>query len=261
MDWTTIISIVGIIGTWITIALVYYTLREMRNQRIASQKPDLIIPRSPNVSVYSYRKEGESNLLVPKWWSAAEPVKFGKYGWLESIPVKLYNVGFGAAKNIKLNWVVEYDKTLQQIKDYCYQHSIPIVLQLQGDSSITIHEQGTITAGFQLSSQINEYEFLMPVSITKEGLTSFAPQSLKDMLSIILYLRNHWMIQDEDNPELMVDFPPIKLELDYDDVEEFHYSKRFDITVSYGDSTPEEGKPVPGLEIFSVLFFEFRLRK
>ena len=67
MDWATLISIVGIIGTWITIVLVYNTLREMRNQRKASQKPELIIP---NVSIFGYADDNE--IFIASNWSNKE---------------------------------------------------------------------------------------------------------------------------------------------------------------------------------------------
>ena len=266
MDWTMVVSIVGILGTWVTIVLVFFTLREMRNQRIAAQKPDLIIAKPLTISAFSYRKEGQTSLLIPKWWKTPELRPAGKHSWLDSYPVNLYNVGFGAAKNIKLKWQIEYDKTLQQIKDYCYQNSIPIVLRLQEDtvSIIEKDEGNNIVDGsyFLRSPEINETDFLMPASVTKEGLTSFTPQSMKQIISIIFYLRdyhNKKYIDWETPPDLSLDFPTVELELYYDDVEDSHYSKKFDVVQSYNFSHSMEEKLSEGLEFSSYLRFEFKM--
>ncbi len=281
MDWTTLISIAGIIGTWVTIVLVYNTLREMRNQRIASQKPDLIITESSkNIGLYAYREEGKSRLLIPRLWNITEPIypvdltKVDPHGWLESYPVKLYNVGFGVAKNIKLKWTVEYDNTIQKMKDYCYQHSMPIVLQIEkfeteenGEvletDGLCIYDHGEVLLmNFSLSPETFTYDFLMPVSITKEGLTSFAPDIIKEIASILIYLEGDRLERYQDEKqELVIDIPPIKLELDYDDVEDSHYSKRFDITVPHGCMIPEEKTTKAGLKWVTSLSFEFKMRK
>jgi len=61
-----IVSIISQISTWLTILLVYFTLREMRNQRKASQKPDLIIPQ---FTIYGYadRESSDSSLMITNW--------------------------------------------------------------------------------------------------------------------------------------------------------------------------------------------------
>jgi len=127
MDINFLILIISQIATWITILLVYFTLREMRNQRKASQKPDLVFPKI-KVYGYVYGLKDRKDLLIPRHWSNDEDFQIDQ-SWGEQASIKLYNVGFGVAKNIELKWTVEPDKTMQQIKDYCYQNSIPIIIK------------------------------------------------------------------------------------------------------------------------------------
>lgn len=221
MDWATLIqiatvvvAIAGIILTWRNVRLVDNTLQEMKNQRKASQRPDLLIPKLP---VYGYAY-GEEDM------------------WEGEAPVKFYNVGFGVAKNIELTWDVDYSKTIQQIKDYCYQNSIPIVIQVSEDRRrLTIVERGVTTADkLPLFPMPGNFDFLMPVSITNQGLSSYIPLAVRELISTIVYLKIYARRQDP-NSKLEFDIPGMILELNYDDLEDSNYLKLFEVicTIRY----------------------------
>ena len=137
MDWTVIVSVVGQLATWLTIVLVYLTLQEMRNQRKASQKPDLIIPKFSFVGyVFGFSDETMTSLTIPRSWvdSHDEFWQPTHQKILDDRPfinagITLYNVGFGVAKNIQLKWIGEYDDALNGIRKYCFEHAIPLFLQ------------------------------------------------------------------------------------------------------------------------------------
>src|SRR5574339_950200 len=125
MDWTTSIQIAGIIGTAIGIVLVYFTLLEMRNQRKAAQKPELIVPI---VSIYGYTDDNE--LFIASEWSNKE-IK-NKTIVIEEHPhISIYNIGAGAAKAISIKWDFDLSGTVKSIQDYCYRNSIPVVVKTQ----------------------------------------------------------------------------------------------------------------------------------
>jgi hypothetical protein len=233
MDISNIISVIGIIGTWVTIVLVYNTLREMRNQRKASQKPDLLIPKL-SVFGYAFGNKDKTNFLTPRLWSSKSEISdFIGDAWEESAPAILYNVGFGVAKNIELVWRVDYDKTIQQIQDYCYQHQIPLVLQVnESDRRLTIIERGVKTGmDIPLFPMKQNFDFLMPVSITKEGISSEIPNALRQLISATIYLK---ILASRQNRDSKLEFatPTMKVEVHYDDLEDSHYSKTFDVNFS-----------------------------
>ena len=253
MDWATIISIVGIVGTWITIVLVYFTLREMRNQRIASQKPDLILPKSI-VHGYVYAREGKT-VLVPRYWSNDKAVKDEMLNWERSGLLRLYNVGFGVAKNIELKWIGYYDEALQEIRDYCYQNSVPIILKSEGDGVFV--ESDVFTS---LSPQTFNHDFLMPSSITSEGLTSSVPDAFVELVSIMIYLKYHYGRRHlNEMSEVEVSTLPMKLEINYDDLENSHYSKKFEVRFSVsGLHIYADEKSLKGLKPLFHGTFEFK---
>jgi hypothetical protein len=233
MDWSIIIIVVGQIATWITILLVYFTLREMRNQRIASQKPDLMIPKT---EVYGYSaysndpKDDWAPLLIPRFWSK-EYLKVMPQAYPHTgRDVTAYNVGFGVAKNITFKWTIECNKIVQQIREYCYQHSIPIVVKTDKDT-LRVAENNGETEDYPLSPE-HRYEFLMPASITSEGLLFEVPVVYAELVAILIYLKIHHSRKDTVMKELEVEMPSATLELQYDDLQNLHYSKTFDVPIS-----------------------------
>jgi hypothetical protein len=111
-----IVSIIGQIGTWITIILVFLTLREMGKQRRESYKPVIVIPR------FGLQAEGkaESEVIIfddlhrggifdetQQAYKGEEFAKGGNFGKWDH--VVLYNLGAGAAKEISVEWKLEFD--------------------------------------------------------------------------------------------------------------------------------------------------------
>src|SRR6266496_1779772 len=230
MDWTIIISLFGIWGTLASVLLVYRTLQKMKAQRIASQKPDLIFPQS---DVYGYAHNfGENRLLIGRLWCNNEEPNFNGEVWLECPEIKIYNVGFGVAKNIQLKWIFDCDKTIQQIKDYCYQKSVSLVLQMD-ENGLAIRESGIVT-GYALSDHLEatKFDFLMPVSITKEGLTTSVPPLVKELISIMNYLMADQARQKIKSDLVAIDAPIMTLAVNYDDLEGNSYFKTLEIIFS-----------------------------
>ncbi len=242
MDWATIISIVGQFLTLVTVILVFLTLREMQNQRKVSQKPDLVLPES-KVYGYVYRTpldEDPISLFMVTHWSdkELEEVPYN-YVWSPVDAVKLYNVGFGVAKNIELIWTVNYDKTIQQIQDYCYENSLPIILKREEDALVINGVKIPTPSLFYYPLpplQKRKHDFLLPASITSVGFVSHLPSAIIELISILLYLKGHpareadGMIETIFATRPEFDFPSMMLEVHYDDLENYHYSKKFDVS-------------------------------
>jgi hypothetical protein len=133
-----IIGILGQVATWVTVILVFFTLREMEKQRKASQKPELIIP---NVSVFGYTDN--KDIFIASNWSNKEIKSDGFV--IEKYPqFILYNIGAGAAKEINIKWDFDLTNTVKSIQDYCYRNSIPVVVSIQKDMlQIQIKERGS----------------------------------------------------------------------------------------------------------------------
>jgi|SRR5688572_28947149 len=197
--------------------------------------------------------------------------------WSESTRIKLYNVGFGVAKNIELKWTFNCDKTIQQIKDYCYKYSVPIILEIKDDRLYITGKNLPVTQSrfdfwhpISLSTWHSEHDFLMPASITSEGLESGTPRGIIVLLAISAYLKTHFYQRHLPSGEtaseqfsdffpserLEIDLPSMELELRYDDLENSHYTKKFEVLFKElfrVDLTPQAGL----IKVFSGSF-EFK---
>src|SRR6266496_384489 len=126
MDWNIVTSIIAQVLTLVTILLVYQTLSEMKTQRKASQKPELIIP---DVTISGL--DGSNGLFIATSWAN---LKEDGDSSNEVFPfVTIYNIGAGAAKEISLNWKFDVSSAVKSIQDYCYHHSIPLVVSIKDE--------------------------------------------------------------------------------------------------------------------------------
>ena len=101
--------------TFLTLLVIYFTLFELKNQRESIYKPDLIL--SSSKSFYMYREKNNRKYFPSIWVNQRIDVNDKKLRnnlindpKRNMISIPLYNIGMGAAKNVKINW--EYDKSL-----------------------------------------------------------------------------------------------------------------------------------------------------
>lgn len=267
MDWNILISILTQLGTLVTIILVYLTLREMRNQRIASQRPDLII-LDASVTGCADNSPFDERLSLPGFWSVNKKIEdMNEFTdkWIIG-GIKLYNVGFGVAKNIKVRWTMEYDETIQQMREYCYENSLPLVIQID-DKGIELFEFGHLRYSIGLSSiETDSHDFLMPISVTPEGLETHVPSTLVHLSALNVYLQMQYLRDGRKESSGII--PSrfhgyfLKMELQYDDVENSHYFEEFDVRFTVGIATIDsEEEDTFGKQLLSGQFYFKSMRK
>jgi hypothetical protein len=217
----TLDQIIGILGQsaiWITVILVFLTLREMEKQRKASQKPELIIP---NMFIIGYPDEN-CNLYIASYWSNKE-VKKERTEIYEHPNVTIYNIGAGAAKEINFSWNFDVQNTVKSIQDYCYSNSIPVVIRIQ-NNYLEIGIEGGFDA-INLDSSF-KYSYLMPTSVTSQGLNSEIPIYFLELISFLIFIS----MQKHGFEFGDFEFPSLFCELSYTDIGGVRYIKKFDVT-------------------------------
>ena len=250
MAFDQVLSVIGQIATWVTVVLVFLTLREMERQRKASQKPDLILPKAP---IYGYASTDKSKLLVPTEWSNKK-LKEGETLIRDFPYITLYNIGLGAAKNIKLKWNFDLESILQTIKDYCYENAIPIFVDKQ-KGFLRMDLKGLVSMHNIDVSRWQEHDYAIPAATTPHGLRSYLPPAFMGLLSVLVYM----MIHQADNrkassePKSPLEFPSANLELVYEDIGNTRYIKKFEMKFSiFVLSVPHER--LGGEEVIQGMF-------
>ncbi len=233
-----IISIIGQIGVWITIFLVFLTLKEMEKQRRASYKPVIVIPR------FGLQAEGkeEGDIIVfddlcrggvfdeeqKSYISSelAEKYKFGKFDH-----VVLYNLGTGAAKDIAIEWRLEFEipEIVASIKEFCYKNSIPLIVELD-KGNLNLHKKFRPEDSYIVSCSIEpgkeDIDYLLPQSVESSGLRLTFPIIYQQLISLLA------MTYQNKNPEWLVPNLPIILEIHYQDIGEKHYKSQHRLRIA-----------------------------
>jgi len=102
-----IFSIISSIGTAIATLLILFTFFEMINQRRTTYRPEIIIKNCT-------KDESDKR---PETWSFGKPneklIEFSGITW-----VKLYNIGLGTVKNVKILWEYNVNGLISYIKHH-----------------------------------------------------------------------------------------------------------------------------------------------
>jgi hypothetical protein len=224
-----LISAVGQIATWVTVILVFFTLIEMEKQRKASQKPELIIP---NISLFGYSESRDDIFIVSSW--SDKKLKDDEV-ILEKRPyITIYNIGAGAAKEISIKWRFDIEETMKLVQDYCYRNSIPIIVSKQSDF-LHIETKGRGTHINIKASLEDEHAYLMPASVTSQGLTSALPWAFLELTSILIFINIDQTQRNSGNKvvfpveESSFEIPSMQCELSYVDIGGGRYTKKLEV--------------------------------
>jgi hypothetical protein len=252
MSLEQVIGVLGQIATWVTVFFVFLTLREMEKQRKATQKPELIIPK---VFVHGYFSNW-SELAIPEEWRNKK-MKADEISMYTLADITIYNIGFGAAKNLKLKWDFDTEKIMNDVKDYCYQNSIPIVVSIEKDFlKREINKKGAMTRIEAYSVQ--EHEYIMPASVTSSGLQSHLPLTYLNLLSVLIYMMNHGANKKSSQSvqPTPIEIPPLRLAINYEDIGGNKYNKEYDVkfTICLMRITQEKTDVSDGEELVQGMF-------
>jgi hypothetical protein len=254
-----IIGIIGQVATWVTVLLVFLTLREMEKQRKASQKPEIIVP---NVSIFGYGDDHDGILVAARW--SNEKIK-DEYVIGKLPKVIFYNIGSGAAKSIKIKWDFDLQSTVKIIQGYCQKNSLPIIVMNENGKFLLVDSS---VMNIEAMSNI-ERPYLMPASVITSGLEIELPLTFLSLSSILIFLNSHQITQrleksltTETVEYQFFDMPELTLELEYYDIGGYEYKKEFDIKIDVFSFRDPQNKAK--ISIAEPLFhghFEIKERK
>lgn len=107
MFWDQVISLIASIGTCLAVVLVYFTLREMKEQRQTSIIPEIVFCKK---KLYLYTDTSETY-----FWSDCV-IKSKSETIDKLLKIETINIGAGAAKNIKITWVYNVEELIEMLE-------------------------------------------------------------------------------------------------------------------------------------------------
>jgi hypothetical protein len=143
--------------------------------------------------------------------------------------IRISNVGSGAAKDIRLNWVYDEAKLIQTIAEL----SGPVVAYLTDRRNVLrVDKNGGVCREFNLAKELSvTCDYLLPAASDPAGLLVSLPESFTTLVSLRSYLRLArdkgasiaCLVYDGDEDE----FGKITLTLRYRDIAGFEYARAF----------------------------------
>lgn len=218
------ISIIAQGFTLLTVALVFFQLREAGTQRRTTYQPALSIPRT---SVYVYPDTRMGDGQFPLSWSNVLLAPEDRHISLGPAPLHfiLHNLGFGAARNIELHWSFEIEDSLVLVQETSARLGVPVRLERFKEHAIVeIGESGGLMIRPESTSGL---DYVVPASVGPAGQPIELPFEYQALASLLIYVR-----QKEVNKKGMSrfdtdlnDYPRLKLDIHYRDIGNKPYTK------------------------------------
>lgn len=212
-DW---ISLGSSIGALSAALVALFTLLELSRQRKSAYKPDLCV-----LKMYFDVKPGFigqiSNVPFTVDWVPQELTQ-PKTTYFTSI--RIVNVGFGAAKNIKAKWEFDFNSIIEEVNQMA-QKTFQDFYLCQNEHQLSIASKGTNHYSVNNKMDLFQIEYLLPSASQPNGHDIYLPPAYVLLVSAYLFL---CVKEKRQFSEIRV--PIIKLALSYADIgKERHNSK------------------------------------
>lgn len=205
-------------------------LEEMNKQRLDSLKPEIYVK---NLKInHSYHKRSRMGVFhqEDEFQADQEIINLRVY-------LNLNNIGNGPAKRIKAIWKFDLGDSIKDIKEK--QEENQFLIDYVPDNKIIINEGGAL----YLENDLNQD---YPVFTVNEEYKMQIPDSYTWILSVLIYLTSLDLNKNT--------LPPIECIIEYKDISENEYSRKFKIMpkIYGGTFSSQDGKV--GSYKFEVFF-------
>ena len=232
MSTDQIILIASSIATWVTAVIILFTLREMARQRRDAIKPEIVPVRQ---SVFA-QKDPHATFNAPIFWLTGmreEDEKTENYG---RYSVKLFNLGNGAAKNIKASWSFPLEEFVEHINSISSEEKYRVAIGTKELLGMTVFQNDSAVQSINLElEQKRDYDYLLPAPIESTGLLVQFPFSYKTLFSLyseLIYDEPRGTGAEKTKEDYSI--PPLQLKISYEDIngKKYHAVFKFIITIT-----------------------------
>lgn len=229
-----LISVISAFGTIAAAIIYYFTLKEIKKQRLDKYAPSLFIDRATFFVQGVIRNEIE----MPYKWKNG-PVEFNKiytefepYGITNRFYLNLYNIGLGIAKNIEVRFSYDDEEFIVRINELAKKipedRRIKIELtadriSLSAENKNLPFSNNNFPRSAYMASDINN---IVPISISNNYTQIDLPLSFMELFNI--YMNYIGYLLGKEAPEIN---PPIlTIEISYQNIANDSLLQRFTIS-------------------------------
>lgn len=218
-----IITIVTSIFAVVTIIIIYKTLSEIKKQRENTHRPDLYIK---GINLYIHFKIPFTPFIV----SDKKTIDIEQYdiNYFPIVKLKLYNIDFGTAKELKIKWIYDLKKIVANVNNL-FENYEPVILT--NEKIKLIFKTKQFEYEFEIKERVNSFNFVLPYNLNNEIFYINFPPILLYIVGVYCSL----ICLKIDKNEVFEDFfkfENIKLFMQYKDIESKIYKKNIFITVN-----------------------------
>jgi hypothetical protein len=212
MTYDHLIALVTSIAACLSALATFLTVRQVKMQREASYRPELMFSRTRFDAV----SEGGS---LPERWVRPKSEPQPKYP-PRDLTIPLHNIGLGAAKEVVIEWSFPVEHAIEKINRAAQQTLTPIYFSTDGEE-VTIKSE---TFGNGTSMWINQrkgrVDFVLPTSVNGDSARVPLPQTYILLASATLFFH-----AKSDDPSFEV--PALLAHLSYLDIGDQSHTASF----------------------------------
>ncbi len=250
----TVGTCVAAIAACIVAFLTFGTLRELRAQRTAAYKPELtpvqqqIFARFPQAATASIGID----------WAEVDSGTLSDVGLGHRYFVRLFNLGNGAAKDVKVCWTYDVQKFVTVINSMAQRGFFDFFVVLSANQALSFESKKGSRATFFLRTELNsKYDYILPSSVEKEGLRVHLPSSFQRLVSLYYSMLFDSSTSKEEINKDQLGSPSIDCVIAYRDIAGNSYRSKFrfvvNVFVYQAGSVTEPNSRFDGLLEFSAV--------
>lgn len=252
-----LITLITALGTLLTSIVGLFTLRQVKKQRETTYQPELCVNdfecslfnnpfHSSDFTIYALSKLGHR---IPK----------DKGGWQGIVPhAVINNIGLGSAKNVICTWQFDLNAAMERINTLkpdsiiCKRNVLCFYITVDNQNIFDI----------PIKTESFDCNVILPYSKDTEQTLCSIDQTVINAYLLYLLFKHKMYNKETKNYfiEMFEDMPPAFFIIDYDDINNKHFSKKYLVTMhfhcAYMDHTIQCNEKEMGY--FSIHFNEVK---
>lgn len=215
-----IIATISALATVVAAIIYYLTLNELKKQRENTSRPHLFIDKI-YFNVQGFRK---GKYLMPIKWTTEKMnsviLEFTNELKISEFYLKCYNIGFGTATNVSVDFHYDIDLFLSKINELEKEINENDRIKIEKNNAFISFsnensEMPSRKFGIAIENNLKHYvTYILPTNIKNEPVDLKLPSHYLELLNVYVY----YLMTIENNKELDYSVPEITTKIKYSDI-------------------------------------------
>jgi hypothetical protein len=205
-------------ATFIATIVLIFTVLEMKEQRKTTYKPLIILKTSDDLYYQFIFDPDDKNPLFFSLVNKNIPLNDKENVANSQFQIFAYNLGLGAAQNIKIQYTCNYLKFIEEINEYKVNEDLEII---HSNNCIKIRfQRGRIKFNLKNHEYLS-FDYILPANIEKNPLRIPLPEPFKHLYSALIFSSYYSDMQK------VMKVPDITINITYNDIAGNLYKKEY----------------------------------